>query len=272
MMGDLPEARLTLYTSPFTYIGIDYFGPMMVTVGRNSEKRWGMLVTCLTTRAITIEVVRTLSTDSCILGLRKVMVKRGTPAEIYTDNVTNFRGASVELQRVVDKIDRNAMAREFNSAETTWMFIPPASPHTGGSWERLVRSVKTSMAQIVMPRNPNDEQLSSQMSEVENVVNSKPLTYITMEDGSVQALTPNHFLFGSSNGMRELGEFTDEDAILRKNYMRSQQFANVFWRRWVAEYLPTLTRRTKWHEPIKPVEVGDLVLVIHPNLPRNSWP
>lgn len=72
-MAELPDCRLSSLTSPFSYTGIEYFGPMTVMVGRRSEKRWGMLLTCLTIRVIHIEIFLSLSTDSCILGLRNFM-------------------------------------------------------------------------------------------------------------------------------------------------------------------------------------------------------
>lgn len=219
LMGELPAARLMSFTRPFTFIGIDYFGPMFVTVGRSTEKRWGVLVTCLTTRAIHIEVSYTLSTDSCIMVLRNMIARRGSPREIYSDNGTNFRGASVELKRAVAKIDEAALVREFNSETTKWVFIPPASPHMGGSWERLIRSVKVVLAQMVMPRNPNDEILKCQLIAVENIVNSRPLGYVPLDNETEEAITPNHFLIGSSNGIKPLGEMTDDGAVLRKNYM-----------------------------------------------------
>lgn len=40
----------------------------------------------------------------------------------------------------------------------------------------------------------------------------------------------------------------------------------------MAEYLPTLTKRTKWFQPAKPLEIGDIVVVVDERLPRNSWP
>lgn len=100
-MADLPQARLASFTRPFSYIGLDYFGPMTVVVGRRTEKRWGVLMTCLTIRAIHIELAHSLSTDSCIIAIRNFIGRRGTPLEIYCDNETNFHGADNELKREV---------------------------------------------------------------------------------------------------------------------------------------------------------------------------
>lgn len=207
LMGPLPNARMMSFTRPFTYIGVDYFGRMIVVVGRSDVKRWGVLVTCLTTRAIHLEVSDNLSTDSCIMALRRVFANRGQPRAIYSDNGTNFRGADVELIRITKLIDKNAMAREFNSEITKWNFIPPASPHMGGSWERLVRSVKIVLTKIMPTRRPRDELLRTMLTEVANIVISRPLTYILLTSENEEALTPKHFLVGSSSGLKPKGEF-----------------------------------------------------------------
>ncbi|XP_039233635.1 uncharacterized protein LOC120322409 [Drosophila yakuba] len=68
-MGPLPEDRLEANGWPFKYTGLDYFGPLFVTVGRHTEKRWVALFTCLTTRAIHLEMAHDLSTDSCISAM-----------------------------------------------------------------------------------------------------------------------------------------------------------------------------------------------------------
>lgn len=48
--------------------------------------------------------------------------------------------------------------------------------------------------------------------------------------------------------------------------------ADVFWKRWVRDYLPTITRRSKWFTPAKPIAVGDIVMIVDPKLSRNCWP
>ncbi|XP_062542513.1 uncharacterized protein LOC134210482 [Armigeres subalbatus] len=94
IMADLPLARLAAFSRPFTHVGIDYFGPIEVAVGRRVEKRWGMLATCMTTRAVHIEVAHSLSTSSCVMAIRNMIARRGLPCHIYCDRGTNFVGAS----------------------------------------------------------------------------------------------------------------------------------------------------------------------------------
>ncbi|XP_055615071.1 uncharacterized protein LOC129761374 [Toxorhynchites rutilus septentrionalis] len=165
-MADLPHARLAAFARPFSYIGIDYFGPMLVVVRRRTDKRWGVLIPCLTTRAIHIEIAHTLNTGSCIMALRRFISRRGIPIDIYSDRGTNFQGASKELSILLESVNQERMLEEFVNENTTWKFIPPGSPHMGAAWERLVQSVKRNLQQLKLPRLPSDEVLNSEVWEL----------------------------------------------------------------------------------------------------------
>lgn len=97
-------------------------------------------------------------------------------------------------------------------------------------------------------------------------------TYVPLDDEMAQPLTPNHLLLGSSDGSKPPTVYCDSPVAIRSSWRMAQHAADLFWTKWVAEYLPTLTRRTKWFEPVRPIEVGDLVVVADNNLPRNCWP
>ncbi|XP_065365403.1 uncharacterized protein LOC135958426 [Calliphora vicina] len=271
-MAKLPRARLGAFQSPFTFTGLDFFGPLYVTVNRHKEKRYGALFTCLTIRAVHIEIVHTLNTSSCIMAIRNFTARRGQPREFFSDNGTNFVGADRELQEAFKEVNKNELVRNFTNSITKWNFNPPSAPHMGGAWERLVRSVKTVLYKIKHERCPCDETLKSMMAEVETIINSRPLTYVPVESENGEAITPNHFLLGSSNGIKPLATYDDDGVVLRECWLRCQQYADIFWRRWVTEYLPTLTCRSKWFEKAKPLAIGELVVVVDPANPRNVWP
>ncbi|XP_055842512.1 uncharacterized protein LOC129909456 [Episyrphus balteatus] len=270
-MASLPYARLQPFQRPFSYTGVDYFGPLYVKVGRRLEKRWGMLLTCLTLRAIHIEIVYSLSSDSCILGFKRFISRRGMPKEVYSDNGTNFRGASKELQQAIHDLNEHVLAKEFE-LDLKWNFIPPAAPHMGGCWERMVRSVKQTLVEICPTRNPSDELLMSMMTEIESIVNSRPLSYVPIDSESCEALTPNHLLVGYANQENLYQPCVDDGAAIKKNWLAAEKYAQTFWRRWVREYLPDLTRRTKWFSPQKSLQIGDIVVIVDQNNPRKSWP
>lgn len=271
-MGDLPRARVAHHQRPFSYCGLDLFGPMEVTVGRRREKRYGVLFTCLTLRAIHVETVASLTTDSLIMALRRMAARRGWPRHLYSDNGTNLRGADKELQRSMQDLDREELISVGVNNGMDWTFIPPASPHWGGAWERMIRSVKTSLKAVLTERAPRDEVLCTLLTEVENIVNSRPLMHVSVAPDGVETLTPNHFLLGTSSNLPLIGAFDSSDLYLRRHWRISQRLADMFWNRWVKEILPELLPRRKWQGEQKPLQVGDLVLVVDPNSPRNSWP
>lgn len=271
-MASLPFGRLAVGFRPFTFCGVDYFGPMEIIIGRRVEKRWGCLFTCLTIRAVHLEIAHSISTDSFIKCLRNFISLRGRPTEMFSDPGTNFVGADNTLIKAVAEIDLDKVATEFTTSYSKWNFNPPHAPHFGGAWERLVRSVKTSLYAILPQRRPNEETFRNLLMEIQNVINSRPLTFIPLDHENDEALTPNHFLLGSSNGTKPPCALDLDGPELRQAWKENQRLTELFWKRFVKDYLPTLTRRTKWIEPVKPLEIGNIAIDFDPAYPRNSYP
>ncbi|XP_028161685.1 uncharacterized protein LOC114359071 [Ostrinia furnacalis] len=188
---------------------------------------------------------------------------------MYSDNATTFRGADKELKQAVMSMDRGELLRFGSVRNMEWKFIPPNAPHMGGCWERLVRSIKTALRTTLKERVPSEQTLLTLLAEAEYFVNSRPLTYIPLGCDDSPALTPNDFLFTDTNFIdRPFGQFTDGD-MLRRSWRESQRLADLTWKRWVREYLPTLTRRDKWFKAdSRPLAVGDIVIVADDQLPR----
>lgn len=101
-------------------------------------------------------------------------------------------------------------------------------------------------------------------------MNSRPLTYIQTDGEGLEALTPNHFLLGSSSGVKPIGIMTDDPGVLKHDWKRQQLVMSIFWKRWTNEYLPEISRRTKWYDKVDPLKVGDVVAVINSDVPY-SW-
>lgn len=275
LMGSLPAARLAHHTLPFTHCGLDYFGPMEVTIGRRREKRYGALFTCLSTRAVHLELANSLSTDSAIMAIQRMSARRGQPVYMYSDNGTNFHGSERELKDALQSISQDPRMRDFICTNhTTWKFNTPVAPHMGGAWERLVRSVKRALTATLRERFPKEETLLTALAEAEFTINSRPLTHLSVDPRDEEPLTPNHFLLGSAGHRPHLSLYTakEEEVCLRKQWRVSQQLADMFWRRWLKEYLPTIAARQKWNQPCPPLKTGDLVLIVEPTAPRNTWP
>lgn len=197
-MAPLPDARLCAFQPPFSCTGIDFFGPIEVTIGRRHEKRWGVLFVCLTMRAIHLELAAFLDTGSAIMCVRNFMNRRGPLLKMVSDNGTNLRAAEKELKKAVEDIDFHRLQEELihllpNEIRTTWEFIPPSAPHFGGSWERMIRTVKQSLYIILKNKYPKEDTLRSALIEVENLVNSRTLYYSPNDADNPEAITPIYY-------------------------------------------------------------------------------
>ncbi|XP_045533952.1 uncharacterized protein LOC123721008 [Papilio machaon] len=266
-MGDLPAVRLSHHRRPFTFVGLDYFGPVTVTIGRRTEKRYVALYTCLVIRAIHLEIVHNLSADSALMSLRRFCARRGTPSEIWSDNGTAFVGASRMLRELYGAAITTFAANE----NIVWKFLPPSAPFMGGVWERLVRSVKTALRVTLHSRSPSEEVFCTLLLEAEGLINSRPLTHVPPDADSQEALTPFHFILGASSGRPIPVAVTDRDLVSRASWRKAVRLLDFFWSRWVREYLPTLNPRRGGGTDTT-VKEGDIVLVVDDQLPRGTWP
>ena len=139
-MANLPKERLQADYPPFTRIGIDFFGPFEVKLGRSVVKRYGVIFTCLSIRAIHLELAHSLDTDSCINALRRFIARRGKPETIRTDNGTNCVGSETELKKEIQRWNIHQINEFMIQRHIQWEFNPPSASHFGGVWERLRRT------------------------------------------------------------------------------------------------------------------------------------
>lgn len=271
VMGQLPIDRLTPHVRPFTFTGLDFFGPLFVTVGRRQEKRWAALFTCLTIRAVHIELAADLSADACLVCVRNFANIRGVPTRIRSDNGTNFIAASKVVRDCPDFFDDVKMRRELSNIGIDWVFNSPGHPEAGGCWERLVQSIKRVLVITLNETAPRVETLRSYLIEAANIVNSRPLTHVPVSPTDESPITPNHFLIGGPSSTTVPIALDEKVWCLRKQWRIAQHLSNCFWSQWIRSYLPELTRRTKWHTEQPAIQIGDLVLVCDSNQSRNEW-
>ena len=273
IMGNLPDVRVTAHKPPFYATGVDYFGPFYVRKFRRVEKRYGCLFVCLATKAIHLEVSHSLDTDSFIMALRRFIGRRGHPKVIASDNGTNFVGAQRELRDCIENWNQDQIKDALLQKNIEWRFNPPAAPHFGGLWERLVGSVKRTMSAILAKRQLvlTDEVLHTVLVEAEALLNSRPLTPVSDDIADLDALTPNHFLLGRASVCLPPDVFYEQDISSRRRWRHAQILTEHFWKRWLREYLPTLNERKRWWDCMGRIALGDLVLVVDPNQPRGNW-
>ena len=157
MISDLPRERLPFKAPPFSNTGIDYFGPFFLSVKRSTEKRWGFLFTCLTTRAVHFEVVPSMDTSSCVMGIERFCARRGTPSVIWCDKGTNFVASENELMYNINNWNEQVLNDALLKKRMKWKVNPPSAPDHGGVWERTVRSFKHVFFAVLGNRRLTDE-------------------------------------------------------------------------------------------------------------------
>ena len=273
-MAELPEDRLEP-RPPFTYSAVDCFGPWLIKEGRRELKRYGVLFTCMASRAIHIEVANSLDTNSFLNAYRRFVSRRGPVRQLRSDRGTNFIGAENELNAAVKEMDLEKIKRELLKDNCDLLELKtnvPYASHMGGVWERQIRSAKNVLRILLSNHGSqlDDDSLRTFMAEAEAIVNSRPLT--TENTIDLIPLTPNNLLTMKSDVvLPPPGDFQRADVYSRKRWRRFQYLANEFWNQWRKGFLQSLQKRQKWIRPRKNVMNGDIVLVVDDNLPRNRW-
>ncbi|XP_062713798.1 uncharacterized protein LOC109415410 [Aedes albopictus] len=275
-MGDLPSVRVTA-AQPFSRSGVDYAGPFFLKQGRGRSpmKAYVALFVCMSTKAIHLELVTSLTTEGFLSALHRFVGRRGNVSDLYSDNGTNFTGAAKELIELKNLLKSQALEQKVNEfcqqRGTNWHFIAPRAPHQGGLWESNVKSMKNHLYKSLSESHLTYEEMNTLLIQIEAILNSRPLIPMNDDPLDYEALSPGHFLVG-----RELTSVAEpnyehlKDGALSR-YQLIQKRKQSFWTRWSNEYITTLQKRSKWFkEPIK-LRNGLLVILQEDHTPPQSW-
>jgi len=272
-MSPLPADRVRTDEPAFSNTGIDFFGYFEVTNGRKREKRYGIVFTCLSTRAIHLEMAHSLTTDSFINGFRRFVSRRGNVRTVRSDNGTNLTSGNEELRNSLAQWNEVAVNDWMLQHNIDWRFSPPSASHFGGAYEREIRAVRKVLDSLLLeqPIKLSDEQLCTLLCEIESILNCRPITEQSDDCNDLEPLTPNHLLLLHSGATFPPGLFSRDDCFARRRWKQIQYLADIFWTRYRKEYLPIMQLRQKWFRPKYNFKAGDLVLLTEQNLPRNQW-
>ena len=153
-----------------------------------------------------------------------------------------------------------------------WLFNPPGGSHYGGIWERCIRTVRKVMGALRKEQILDDEGLATLLCEVESIVNGRSVTKVSDGPKDMEVLTPNHLLLLRSGPSAPHGLFSKYEIYSCRRWRQVQYLADIFWHRWIREYLPSLQERQKWNQPRRNFAVDDFVLVADQSCARNCWP
>jgi hypothetical protein len=246
---------------PFSFTGVDFAGPLYIKCDGTSRKVWICLYTCCVVRAVHLDLVPDLSTPTFLRSFKRFVARRGFPSKILSDNGKTFLAAAKSIR------------------EVKWMFNVPKAPWWGGVFERMVKSTKRCLRKILGQAKFSYDELLTAITEVEMVVNSRPLSYVSAGDLE-EPLTPSHLMVGRRlmNAPDNLGDDTDQFDVNPDDLTRRARYLNFtiakFWERWRKEYLVELReahrqRGRNSHAPR--VSVGDVVIIHSDDQPRGMW-
>lgn len=278
LMGSLPINRVSP-SRAFQVTGVDLAGPITLRVRKGpgrvaTTKGYIVIFICLSVKAVHIEVVSDMTTESYLAALKRFIGRRSKPDEIISDNGSNFVGASRELKELYNLFKSQAhmtLIQNFLShQEIKCSFIPARAPHFGGLWESNIKSIKYHLKRVVNAPNTYEE-FSTLLVQIEGLLNSRPLWPMSEDVHDLNVLTPGHFLVG--------GPLTSlpEPCLAQVPTSRLSRWQNIqsrvqqFWKKWSLEYLHTLQQRQKWKQENANFNVGELVIVKEDNIPPNQW-
>ncbi|XP_068206275.1 uncharacterized protein [Palaemon carinicauda] len=262
----------------FSVTGVDYTGALLTKEKhQNPEKAYIVLFTCRVTRGIHIELVKDLSCDSFLMVFRKFCNRQGFPSLMPSDNATTFVSASVYLKNMAES---SLVQEHLNAIECKLKFIPARAPWFGAIWERLIGLLKTCLKKVIGQAFLSFSELPCVVTELEAIINDRPLSYTPGDLDQLDILTPNHLILGPRlrSFPREVIDWKDEnkDPLYGENKDVGKRFLYItkkcddLRKRWEREYLTSLRethlvgiRHESWPK------MGDVVL-IHEG-PRSCW-
>ena len=292
-MAPLPADRVN-EASPFEIIGIDFTGPIhieetkivtkhnkktpvKVVKVKTTSKAYISLTTCAVTRAIHIELVPDLSTDAFLRSFRRFVSRRGTCAVIYSDNAKTYKAAEKGLTECYELLNSPKFQEFLAQKSIKWKYICPLSPWWGGYWERLMKTIKIPLKKVLGKSFMNSDELYTVLTEVEDMVNSRPICSVHDDPEDLNYLTPANFLIGRSIinlPVRPLKHTEVHPTATRKqlNKMLADQEKNLekFWKIWREEYLRNLGVCPAIKDKLS-INEGDLVMVASNKQIRCTW-
>lgn len=214
------------------------------------------------------------STEAFIAAYKRFVSRRGICTTLTSDCGTNLKGADNELQRMFlsssKELDR--LSSLLSKDGTLWKFIPPATPHFGGKWEAGVKSVKYHLKRVIDTQVLTYEEMTTFLTQVEAVLNSRPLCALTDDSDDLAVLIPAHFLIGSSLATVPEPSLEHVKTSHLSRWQLSRQMLDSFWKLWSKGYLQRYLSMYKWNNPSPSLQEGTLVLVSDERYPPSKWP
>ena len=280
-VGNLPAIDYLDPAKNHYFIMIDYCGPFHILNETTDEleKTWACVFTCLVTRAITVKLLRSCSTENLILGIKSYVAHRGRWQIAFSDSAKYFKCAANQLKAIMKQIDWDEVkSKTLTQVGMEWTFNCPLSPHRSGHVESMVKLVKIALRKTTQNNCLTFEKLSVVFEEITAVVNSRPLGYVSSNSGSDEVMvSPNILCHGRNVDIlptplkwKKVSDL--ETTNLAKLYHSHQIKMSLFWKTYYDVYFNFLKFSKKWHQKLTfDIPVGTFILVKEPSLKKYEF-
>ena len=237
LFAPIPEYILYANIPPFTYVGVDCLGPLFIKDNADDRrKNWVCLFTCLSIRAVHLELVESMKTTNFPLCLRRFIARRGTPGLAISDNASQIKLVDNVMQQVWMETTKNVDVQSFVSNQgITWNYIIEYAPWKGGFYERLVGMAKRALRKSLGRCCITCAELRTLLAEIEAMLNSRPIVYVDDDINSQEAITPAHFLsINHKTGIPDVEDSVDfkegPTKIINENWKKGQNNLRILTR------------------------------------------
>ena len=264
VMAPLPGERV-IPSPPWTNVALDLFGPLEhidQVRKRLKSKCWGLIVTCMVSRAVHLDVTESYDTDALLQSLRRFQSIRGTPSVIYSDQGSQMMATRKEFENMLELIDWSSVKGWCSKNRTEWRLVPTGGQHMNACAESLIKSTKRILCEKLEGKRVTYAELQTIMYEVSQVLNSRPLGVYSKPgedplDGG--PLTPNHLLLGRASSSIPDIQYTNVSLTRRVRFLKS--IVDEFWQKWYVTVFHSLVPQYKWHKSFRNMQIGDVVLM-----------
>jgi len=208
-------------------------------------KRWGAIFICLNSRAVHLEVATSLETNCFINVYRRFINRRGLPKCIYSEHGFNFVVAEREITTAIEEWNQRQIQDELLQKGCQWVLQPPRASHASGVWERLIRGTRTALKAILGNDLLDEEVLTTVFTEVESILNSRPVSPASDDPNDCEPLIPSHLLLQRPVHTLPPGSFVKEDIFVRKKRRQTQILADHFLEEMVKKVCSSLAGETE---------------------------
>ena len=239
VMSSLPIERLKP-SPPFTNVGVDLFGPFRIkgeVQKRVKGKCFGVIMTCLVSRAVYVDVAVNYSLDAFMQVVRRFASIRGWPKKFFSDKGSPLVAASKELQTMVKVLDWETLSKLSHERGTSWSFSPADSPWYNGATEALIKSVKRALNAAIADNILTFSEFQTVLYETAQLVNQRPIGIHPSDPSEGIYLSSNDLLLGRTTNKVPQGPF-QERSSLQHRFDFIQRIVISFWKRWTVEVFP----------------------------------